>query len=141
MPLARVCGKDTLFRHLLCQEGSHKPRAQLKPIFLALGAAELLPQTKCQGRAKTPGGICALGLSRVTISSSSPISHGITYPDPLSLAAQCCHPTSHWGCLVLSPPSATQAWNNSSLQRERSWFSQLSAEMSVHACLEQKGLR
>lgn len=43
-PLARVHGKDTLFRHLLCQEGSHKPQAQLKPLFLALEVAELLPQ-------------------------------------------------------------------------------------------------
>lgn len=90
-PLARVCGKDTLLRHLLCQEGSHKPQAQLKPIFLALEAAELLPQTECQGRAKIPGGSCALGLIRVTSSSSSPISHGFAYPDPLP------------GCPVLSP--------------------------------------
>lgn len=73
-PLARVHGKDTLFRHLLCQKGSHKPRTQLKPLSLALEAAELLPQTKCQGRAKALGGSCALGQICVVSSSPSPIS-------------------------------------------------------------------
>lgn len=114
-PLARVRGKDTLFGHLLCQEGSHKPGAQLKPLFLALEAAELLPQTECQGRAKAPGGSCGLGLVCVLSSASSPIP---LYILTLSLAA-----------------GAVPPCNNSSLQRERSWFSQLSTEMSVHACL------